>query len=163
MTKKNFAPRFINDTQVAVTKQFAKNARIFGTAEYKVWKEIKADCPTAEMVTKNIKKNPNKKNDTKNMTYERMAIYIREQDEAATLMVEFKKQIALSKVQTNPYRCVLAWFVQKFKDYDDYKNFFAEEAKKQAQEKDIFTLVKSSAVIDGEDSTEAEFDLVSGM
>ena len=115
------------------------------------------------MVTKTIKKNPNKKNDTKNMTYERMAIYIREQDEAATLMVEFKKQIALSKVQTNPYRCVLAWFVQKFKDYDDYKNFFAEEAKKQAQEKDIFTLVKSSAVIDGEDSTEAEFDLVSGM
>ena len=48
------------------------------------------------MVTKTIKKNPNKKNDTKNMTYERMAIYIREQDEAATLMVEFKKQIALA-------------------------------------------------------------------
>ena len=115
------------------------------------------------MVTKTIKKNPNKKNDTKNMTYERMAIYIREQDEAATLMVEFKKQIALSKVQTNPYRCVLAWFKQTFEEYDNYKAFFAAEAKKQAQEKDIFTLVKSSAVIDGEDSTEAEFDLVSGM
>ena len=157
------APRFVDDTHVCVTKSFAKNARIFGTTEYKMWRAIKADCPNAEMVTKTIKKNPNKKNDTKNMTYERMAIYIREQDEAATLMVEFKKQIALSKVQTNPYRCVLAWFVQKFKDYDDYKNFFAEEAKKQAQEKDIFTLVKSSAVIDGEDSTEAEFDLVSGM
>ena len=159
----NFAPRFVDDNHVLVTKEFAKNARIFGTAEYKLWREIRQDCPNAEMVTKTIKKNPNKKNDTKNMTYERMAIYIREQDEAATLMVEFKKQIALSKVQTNPYRCVLAWFVKKFKDYDDYKNFFAEEAKKQAQEKDIFTLVKSSAVIDGEDSTEAEFDLVSGM
>ena len=159
----NFAPRFVDDNHVLVTKEFAKNARIFGTAEYKLWREIRQDCPNAEMVTKTIKKNPNKKNDTKNMTYERMAIYIREQDEAATLMVEFKKQIALSKVQTNPYRCVLAWFVQQFKDYDDYKNFFAEEAKKQAQEKDIFTLVKSSAVIDGEDSTEAEFDLVSGM
>jgi hypothetical protein len=159
----NFAPRFVDDNHVLVTKEFAKNARIFGTAEYKLWREIRQDCPNAEMVTKTIKKNPNKKNDTKNMTYERMAIYIREQDEAATLMVEFKKQIALSKVQTNPYRYVLAWFVQKFKDYDDYKNFFAEEAKKQAQEKDIFTLVKSSAVIDGEDSTEAEFDLVSGM
>ena len=162
MMKKS-APKFVDDTHVLVTKEFAKNARIFGTPEYKLWKEIRMDCPDAEMVTKNIKKNPNKKNDTKNMTYERMAIYIREQDEAATLMVEFKKQIALSKVQTNPYRCVLAWFVQKFKDYDNYKNFFAEEAKKQAQEKDIFTLVKSSAVIDGEDSTEAEFDLVSGM
>ena len=159
----NFAPRFVDDNHVLVTKEFAKNARIFGTAEYKLWREIRQDCPNAEMVTKTIKKNPNKKNDTKNMTYERMAIYIREQDEAATLMVEFKKQIALSKVQTNPYRCVLAWFKQTFEEYDNYKAFFAAEAKKQAQEKDIFTLVKSSAVIDGEDSSEEEFDLVSGM
>ena len=160
---KKSAPKFVDDTHVQVTKAFAKNVRIFGTAEYKLWKAIKADCPAAEMVMKSIKKNPNKKNDTKNMTYERMAIYIREQNDAATLMVEFKKQIALSKVQTNPYRSVLAWFKQTFQNYDDYKNFFAEEAKKQAQEKDIFTLVKSSAVIDGEDSTEEEFDLVSGM
>ena len=162
MMKKS-APKFVDDTHVQVTKEFAKNARIFGTAEYKLWKAIKADCPEAEMVLKSIKKNPNKKNDTKNMTYERMAIYIREQEDAVVLMAEFKKQIAISKVQTNPYRCVLAWFIQKFENYDSYKAFFAEEAKKQAQEKDIFTLVKSSAVIDGEDSTEAEFDLVSGM
>ena len=159
----NFAPRFVDDNHVLVTKEFAKNARIFGTAEYKLWREIRQDCPNAEMVTKTIKKNPNKKNDTKNMTYERMAIYIREQDEAATLMVEFKKQIALSKVQTNPYRCVLAWFKQTFEDYDNYKAFFAAEAQKEAEKHDIFTLVKSSAVIDGEDSAEEEFDLVSGL
>ena len=161
--KKN-APKFVDDTHVQVTKEFAKNARIFGTAEYKLWKEIKVDCPKAEMVLKSIKKNPNKKNDTKNMTYERMAIYIREQDDAATLMVEFKKQISLSKVQTNPYRCVLAWFIQKFENYDDYKIFFAEEAKKKAQEKDIFTVVKSTATIVDEAADEDdEFDLVSGM
>ena len=155
---KKSAPKFVDDIHVQVTKEFAKNARIFGTPEYKMWRAIKVDCPEAEMVLKSIKKNPNKKNDTKNMTYERMAIYIREQDDAATLMIEFKKQISLSKVQTNPYRCVLAWFIQKFEDYDDYKNFFAEEAKKQAQEKDIFTVVKSSAVI-VEDGTGEEYDL----
>ena len=83
---------------------------------------------------------------------------------AATLMVEFKKQIALSKVQTNPYRCVLAWFIQKFANYDSYKAFFTEEAKKKAQEKDIFTLVKSTATIVDEAADEDdEFDLVSGM
>ena len=157
------APHFVDDTHVLVTKEFAKNARIFGTAEYKLWKEIRRDCEEAVMVTKTIKKNPNKKNDTKNMTYERMAIYIREQDEAATLMVEFKKQIALSKVQTNPYRCVLAWFMQTFQNYDSYKAFFAEEAQKEAQKKDIFTVVKSSATIEAEDSDEEEFDLVSGL
>lgn len=161
--KKN-APKFIDDTHVQVTREFAKNARIFGTPEYKMWREIRQDCPEAEMVLKNIKKNPNKQNDTKNMTYERMAIYIREQENAATLMVEFKKQIALSKVQTNPYRCVLAWFKQTFQKYDDYKIFFAEEAKKQAREKDIFTVVKSSASFVEEDTAEdEEFDLASGM
>ena len=160
--KKN-APKFVDDTHVLVTKEFAKNAKIFGTAEYKLWREIRMDCPDAQMVTKSIKKNPDKKNDTKNMTYERMAIYIREQDEAATLMVEFKKQIALSKVQTNPYRCVLAWFKQTFQNYDSYKAFFAEEAKKKAQEKNIFTVVKTSAVVVAENDDEDEFDLASGM
>ena len=160
---KKSAPKFVDDTHVLVTKEFAKNARIFGTPEYKLWKEIKADCSEAEMVLKSIKKNPNKKNDTKNMTYERMAIYIREQDNAETLMIEFKKQISLSKVQSNPYRCVLAWFIQQFENYDDYKNFFAEEAKKKAQEKDIFTVVKTSAVVVAENDDEDEFDLASGM
>lgn len=162
-TVKKNAPKFIDANHVLVTKEFAKNARIFGTPEYKLWREIKRDCPEAEMVTKTIKKNPNKNISTKNMTYERMAIYIREQDNAETLMIEFKKQISLSKIQTNPYRCVLAWFIQKFENYDSYKNFFAEEAKKQAQEKDIFTVVKSSAVFVKEDTAEDEFDLVSGL
>ena len=137
---KKSAPKFVDDTHVQVTKEFAKNARIFGTAEYKLWKAIKADCPAAEMVMKSIKKNPNKKNDTKNMTYERMAIYIREQDDAAILMVEFKKQIAISKVQTNPYRSVLAWFIQKFEGYDSYKSFFAAEAEKKAEAEDLFAI-----------------------
>lgn len=162
---KKSAPRFVDDTHVLVTKEFAKNAKIFGTAEYKLWKEIRRDCEEAVMVTKTINKNPNKKNDTKNMTYERMAIYIREQNDAATLMAEFKKQIALSKVQTNPYRSVLAWFKQTFQNYDSYKAFFEEEAKKEAQKKDIFTVVKSSASFVKEDTTEdeEEFDLASGM
>ena len=161
MMKKN-APKFVDDTHVQVTKEFAKNARIFGTPEYKMWRAIKLDCPEAEMVTKSIKKNPNKQTSTKNMTYEHMAIYIRQQDGAKDLMVEFKKQVALSKVQTNPYRCVLAWFKKQFPNYDDYKDFFAELAKKEAQKKDIFTVVKSSASIeveaDDEDEAEDDFD-----
>ena len=120
------APRFITDTQVQVTKEFAKNARIFGTAEYKLWKEIRMDCPNAEMVTKTIKRNPNKKVDTRNMTYANMEAFINQQDNAEVLLAEMKKQIAMSKVQTNPYRCVLAWVLIKFKDYDSYKTYFIE-------------------------------------
>jgi hypothetical protein len=160
--KKN-APKFVDDTHVQVTKEFAKNARIFGTAEYKLWKAIKADCPEAEMVLKSIKKNPDKKNDTKNMTYERMAIYIREQDDAATLMVEFKKQIALSKVQTNPYRFVLAWFMQKFVGYDEYKVYFAKVAQEATAKADIFVLAQTSATIAGDEDEEFEFAMAANM
>jgi hypothetical protein len=79
-------------------------------------------------------------------------------------MIEFKKQVSLSKVQNNPYRSVLAWFIQKFENYDSYKDFFAEEAKKKAQEKDIFTLVKSTAsIVDETADEDDEFDLASGM
>ena len=161
-TAKKFAPRFVNDTQVQVTKEFAKNARIFGTPEYKMWKEIKLDCPDAEMVFKSIKKNTSKRNSTKNMTYERMAMYIREQDGAKTLMVEFKKQIAMSQVQTNPYRCVLAWFKQKFSSYDSYKAFFEEESQKEAKLHDIFAVIDAIAE-DVDDTAEADLALVSGM
>ena len=152
------APRFVDDTHVCVTKSFAKNARIFGTTEYKMWRAIKADCPNAEMVTKTIKKNPNKKVETKNMKYKHMANFIRQQENADKLMAEFKKQIELSKVQTNPYRCVLAWFLQTFETYDNYKNFFEEAAKKEAQKNDIFAVVKTDAVIEREDITDEESD-----
>lgn len=160
---KKSAPKFIDDTRVQVTREFAKNAMIFGTPEYKLWREIKKDCPDAVMVLKTIKKNPGKRTSTKNMTYEHMAIYIREQEDAATLMVEFKKKIALSKVQTNPYRYVLAWFIEKFEDYDDYKTFFEEQAERDAQKKDIFTVVKSAAVSVAEDTVEEEYEAVVNM
>lgn len=144
-TKKS-APKFINDTDVQVTREFAKKAMIFGTAEYKLWREIKKDCPDAVMVLKTIKKNPSKRTSTKNMTYEHMAIYIRQQEDAEKLMTEFKKQIAISKVQTNPYRCVLAWFIQKFEGYDDYKSFFAAEAEKKAEAEDLFAIYDEDLV-----------------
>ena len=151
------APKFIDDTHVQVTKEFAKNARIFGTPEYKVWRAIKQDCSEAKMVTKTIKKNPDKKTSTKNMRYENMAIYIRTQENAEALMIEFKQQIEMSKIQTNPYRCVLAWFIQKFEGYDDYKTFFENENKKKEAEKSIFRVVKRPDIILEDDDTQDKY------
>ena len=113
MTTNKNTIRYINEKSAQVTKAFQKNASIFGTDEFKLWREYKAMFPEAKMVTKTIKKNPNKLNITKNMTYENMAAFIREQDDAETVMAEFKKQINLSKVKANPYRAVLAWFKTK--------------------------------------------------
>ena len=127
---------YMNDTQAQVTKAFAKNAQIFGTEEFKLWREYKALYPDAVMVCKTIKKAANKKTTTKNMTYENMAAYIKTQDNAIVLMAEFRREREKSKISANPYRSVLAWFKQKFTDINSYMDFFAELAEKEAEERE---------------------------
>ena len=133
MTTNKNTIRYINEKTAQVTKAFQKNSSIFGTDEFKLWREYKT-----------IKKNPNKLNITKNMTYENMAAFIREQDDAETVMAEFKKQINLSKVKANPYRAVLAWFKTKYSDINDYMDFFEELAAKKAAENDMFALTTAA-------------------
>ena len=41
-------------------------------------------------------------------------------------MAEFEKQVKLSKIKENPYRAVLAWFMKKYENVNDYKKFFEE-------------------------------------
>ena len=124
MTNKN-AIRYIDDTTAQVTKAFQKNAVIFGTEEFKLWREYKAIFPNAQMTTKTIRKNPNIKSN-RNLTYKNMRVYI--EIENQNLISEFNKQLKLSKIQTNPYRCVLAWFQSNFENYDSYKQFFEDKA-----------------------------------
>ena len=143
-TKKN-AIRYISDTEAQVTKTFAKNASIFGTDEFKQWREYLTYYPMAKMVTKQIKTNPDKVNITKNMTYENMAAFIREQDDAEAVMAEFKKQINLSKVKANPYRAVLAWFKQKYSNVNDYMDYFEALAAEKAQKESMFALTPATA------------------
>ena len=65
----------VSDDAAQVSKAFAKNACIFGTEEFKLWREYKAVYPKAQMVVKTIKKNPNKKT-RRNMTYsQRMRLF----------------------------------------------------------------------------------------
>ena len=138
-TKKN-AVRYIDDNTALVTKAFQKNASIFGTDEFKLWREYKKEFPNAVMTTKTIKKNPDKKNITKNMTYENMAAFIREQEDAAEVMKEFQKQINLSKVKSNPYRAVLAWFMKKYSDINDYMDYFEALSAEKAAKDSMFAI-----------------------
>lgn len=116
--------RYISDDKAQVTKAFAKKAVIFGTEEFKLWYKYKKLYPNAHMEVKKIKKNPLKQNSTKNLTYENMAIFILQQDNADELMKEFKREYNMSKVQANPYRYVVAWFKHKFEDHNSYIEFF---------------------------------------
>lgn len=109
-----------------VPKEFAKKACIYGTEEYEKWEEILSKNPGIAMEAKTIKKNPDKKTN-KNMTYKNMELYIREQENSDTLLKEFERQKRISKIQTNPYKSVLAWFCKKFEGFDDYKEFFKDK------------------------------------
>ena len=117
---------FNDNNEAVVTKAFQKQARIFGTDEYKLWREVLKENPGVKMVTKSIKKNPDKET-YKNLTYANMKKYIETQEDAQELLAEFEVEKKRASVQTNPYRSVLAWFLQKFENYNEYKAFFENE------------------------------------
>ena len=126
--------RYINDTTAQVTKAFEKKACIFGTEEFKLWREYKKEFPKAKMVTKSIKKNPDQKN-RRNMTFANMKAYIATQPNAKELRKEFETIKQRSQIQKSPYQYVLSWFEAKFEGYNDLKQFMAEkEAERKAKE-----------------------------
>lgn len=127
---KNMRIEFIDETTARVTKAFEKNAKIFGTPEYKLWREYLKENPGSIMITKTIKKN-SEKNSYKNHSFENMEAFIRVQENGAELMKEFNRQKELAKIQNNPYRAVLAWFLKNFKGYDSYKDYFKKLEEEQ--------------------------------
>ena len=136
-TKKNVI-KYINDNEAQVTKAFEKKACIFGTDEFKQWREYKAMFPQAQMTTKSINKSEKQKK-RRSRTYENMEAYIDTLvDEAVRKAVkeEFKATKKRSKIQTSPYQYVLEWFEAKFEGYDDLEQFMSqkEEERKQKEE-----------------------------
>ena len=126
--------RYIDDTTAQVTKAFEKKACIFGTEEFKLWREYKAMFPNAKMVTKSINKNPNQKT-RRNMTFDNMEAYIATQDKAEELMEEYETIKKRSKIQKSPYQYVLSWFEAKFEGFNDLAQFMAQkEAERKAKE-----------------------------
>ena len=125
---------YINDEKAQVTKAFEKKACVFGTEEFKLWREYKAMFPKAQMVTKKIKKSENQKK-RRNRTYENMEEYIKTLADEA-IEAEFKTIKKRSKIQTSPYQFVLDWFEERFKGYDDMEAFMSqkEEERKQKEE-----------------------------
>lgn len=134
---------YINDTEAQVTKAFAKQARIFGTPEYKLWREYRKDFPEAQMVTKTIKKNASKRT-YKNLTYANMERFLKSQENGEELLKEFNIKKEVAAIQQNPYRAVLAWFLQTFPDYDNYKAFFTGEDIENEEASVNVTLMKSA-------------------
>lgn len=110
-----------------VTKAFAKQARIFGTHEYKLWKQFVAENEGAEMEIRTVNKNTQSDKYCKNLTYKNMREHIEtfEKDkEEKKLMEEFETILIRSKVQVNPYKYVVNWFKATFPNYKEIQKSF---------------------------------------
>ena len=136
----------IDETTARVTKAFQKQARIFGTEEYKTWKAYRQDFPKAQMVTKTIKKNSNKRT-YRNLTYVNMELFI--SVNKPELLDKFESEKKSAKAQENPYRAVLAWFLEQFPNYDDYKKFFEDKDKTAATPAEGSTAAEEEAPAEG--------------
>ena len=124
--KKTTAIRYIDDNTAQVTKAFMKQASIFGTDEFKLWREYKKEFPNAKMKTKSINKNPDQKT-RRNMTFANMEAFIKTQANSKELEDEFKTIKQRSKIQKSPYQYVLEWFEAKFDGYDNLDAFMKEK------------------------------------
>jgi len=152
-TKKGI--KYVSDTEAQVTKAFEKKACIFGTDEFKLWREYKAMFPKAQMITKTIKKSETQKK-RRNRTYENMEAYIDTLADEA-VKKEFETIKNRSKIQTSPYQYVLDWFEKRFKGYDSMEEFMRqkeEERKARARAKKAARLAKEQAEADNSTSEE---------
>lgn len=118
---------FISAEEARVTKAFKKQACIYGTDEFELWREYLTIYPKAKMVTKSIKKNPDKKT-TRNMTYANMAEFIATLSNHTELAAEFEVIKKRSKVQAHPYGYVLDWFESRVKGYGNFETFIVNKA-----------------------------------
>ena len=79
---------FVSETEAQVTKAFQKQAYIFGTEEFKLWREYLVIFPDAKMTTKSIKKNPDRKTN-RNLTYKNMEKFLCTLPDAENLVKQF--------------------------------------------------------------------------
>lgn len=127
MTNTNFKmeiERNNGNIKVYVCKAFYKNAKFYGTSEYKLWQELLNEHPNAELVVKKRQKTEKMiAASCKNMTYENMTAYIKTQKNSKTMLEEFETVKERSKIQNNPYKYVCDWFSKTYPNYKEHETF----------------------------------------
>ena len=120
---------FISDSEARVTKAFKKQASIYGTDEFKLWRDYLVLYPNAKMATKSINKNPNKKTN-RNKKYDNMVEFISTLPNSEKLMEQFEVIKQRSKIQNHPYGYVLDWFETHVEPLGDFETFIVDKAAK---------------------------------
>lgn len=143
---KGYKIDFVNNKFV-MNYKFAKAARVYGSSEYNIYRDIISDFPNMEVIIKSGREQKTPRYN-KRLTYENMEKYISTFENAAELLELFELVKRKSAPLKSPYKYVSDWFHAQFPDYDistkDVKNIvvipigepeiskYEEKAKKEA-------------------------------
>ena len=111
-----------NSNIAYVSKEFFKNAHIFGTPEFRMLREFRAEMgeDINIMVKGRVIKNRSEEQEKrKNLTYAHMVKFIESIPNNTALMEEFATMRMRSSVQPNPRRFVQDWFIATFPAYEE--------------------------------------------
>ncbi len=124
----------ITEEGAMVSKAFKKKANIYGTAEYRMWREFKSENPDMEMITASKKKDANK---NKGWTYEKMKSFIETHfKENKDHIDAFNKKRYGVYFNTTAYAETKKWFIETFETTDEYKAACGITATSTTQEND---------------------------
>ena len=115
---KGYKINFATQT-LTMNYRFAEESMKYGTEEYNLLKEVKADFPNLKIVTKAGRKitTPRK---TKRLTYNNMEKYIRTFENSEELLAMFNLARNRSATAKSPYKFVCDWFLMQFPNYDTF-------------------------------------------
>jgi len=133
----------VDGENVIVTKAFQKKACIYGTKEYRLWKEVRSDMPNATMVIRTLKRNADKKT-YKNLTYPNIEKFLKLQENSKELLEEYELERKKSVIQASPYHYIRTWFISKFPNYYEYEEKVSDKANDKNNKEASDTINKSN-------------------
>lgn len=118
-------------SQIVMTKLFAKKCADTRSEEYAHLQSVRKDYPTFVVVTREIKKNPNKRV-YKGLTYEYMRDYIilhTSPENETMALAEFEELLLISRCQqqSRRYPAIKKWFLEKYPEIEDFGKDVAEK------------------------------------
>lgn len=107
--------------RIIITREFNKNANVFGSNEYKTLQKLRKALPDYTVTFTA----PHRKTSAKShMTLERMIRYIEKQPDSETIMVDLNKvRFPENCAISAPFSVVKQWFFKRFPNYGQMTPF----------------------------------------
>ncbi len=118
---------------IVMDRTFSKRVKNTSSDEYARLQVVRRDYPNYTVITRQIKRNPNKET-YKGLTYDYMRYYIRtheSEENWKSIFLEFEELILISNCHSKRYPVIKKWFLNK---YPEIAQFGLPDAEKNVLE-----------------------------